>query len=466
MKAAPRAQLVVWFATWGLLQLVFITVPTWLRAHAFGFSNYDFGIYSQAISRLALDPPNPWLSGRQLFLFNDHFDPILFLTVPFAKVLPGAEVGLGFEALAALSSLLALGWLMNEGRLSLRAGWLLGGLLALGVGVTQALGFPVHPTTWAMAPMAWLLAALLLERWSVAMVALVLLFACKEEFPFVGLALAPYLFTRAPRRVAWAMTGLSLAWAVFAFVLRPRWFGDVMPYTSVPFRGAERGVLEFFAMRLSPGVLAGLGDLVVAFVPVAAWLAWTRQAPRRELLLVLAPLLGVRFFAMAWRDHYGAVVVAAAVLVVAALLDGRTPPGWVLISTFALLIITNEQPLRRTVKALRGVQGWAASTGCSDPPGRVEAIARGLAAVRHAPGPLFVSGNLLPWLAERDDVYAFGGPQPSTLAPRTVLLERPPCGDTWAMSLADREALYAAWKGNPRAVPLVVEDAVLAVQLR
>ena len=85
---------------------------------------------------------------------------------------------------------------------------------------------------------------------------------------------------------------------------------------------------------------------------VGRWLIWGGFA----LLLVLAPLLGVRFFAMAWRNHYGAVVAAAAVLVVAALLDGRTPPGWVLISTFALLIITNEQPLRRTVKALQGIQ--------------------------------------------------------------------------------------------------------------
>jgi len=35
--------------------------------------------------------------------------------------------------------------------------------LVLHPGVTQALGFPFHPTVWAMAPMAWLLAALVFE---------------------------------------------------------------------------------------------------------------------------------------------------------------------------------------------------------------------------------------------------------------------------------------------------------------
>ncbi len=451
--------------------MLLVSAPTWLRARGFGFSNYDFGIYSQAVARLAFDPPNPWLSGRQLHLFNDHFDPVLFLTVPFARVFPAAQVGLVVEALFALLALVPLAWLAREGRLGERSLWLLGALLSLHVGVTLALGFPFHPTTWAMAPMAWLLAALLLERWRVALAALVLLLCCKEEFPFVGLALAPFLFLRAPRSVAWTFVGVSSAWGLFALVLRPRVLGEVMPYAAQPFRGLEQGVGPFLAERLAPGVLLGIGDLVVAFLPVAAWLAWDRwrggvRWPRGTpwLLGALVPMLGIRFLSMAWREQYGAVVVAAAVLGLAALLESRVPPTWVLISTGALLLITNEQLIRRSLLSISGRQGWSSSGHCLDAPGRREAVGQAVETMRRAPGPLFVSGNLLPWLAERGDVYAFGGPQPDSIQPRAVVIERPPCGDTWGVSRESRQVTWDALhaRGDWR---VVIDDAfVFAAQ--
>lgn len=463
-----------------------VSLPTWLRAWGFGFSNYDLGIYSQALARLALDPPNPWLSGRQIHLFNDHFDPILFLVAPFARLFPAVQVGLVVEALCALLALVPLGWLAKEGRLSLRALWMLGGVLALHPGVTQALGFPFHPTAWAMAPMAWLLAALVLERWRIAIVALVLLLCCKEEFPFVGLALSPFLFFRAPRKFAWAFVGTSVAWGVFALVLRPRLLGEVMPYASLPFRGLEDGVGAFLSARLSRGALASMGDLVVSFVPVMVWLGWDQVKVRRPstspgvngwapispsgvqgrwLFAALLPMLGIRFLSVAWKDHYGAVVVAAAVLAFAAVVQNRKVPWLVVISTLALVLINDESLLRRDLKSLRGVQGWAASAGCEDAPGRANAVRAAVEKVRPVKGPLFVSGNLLPWLAERDDVYAFGGPQPASITPRVVLLERPPCGDTWARPIEERQALFAQWRSRSDTRVLVDTDFVFAAEL-
>lgn len=452
MSTPTRRQLVGWFSAWAALQLLLVTLPTWLRVRGFGFSNYDLGIYSQALARLARDPPNPWLSGRQIFLFNDHFDPILFLAAPFALVFPAVQVGLVVEGLCALLALLPLAWLAREGRLSLRALWMFGCLLSLHPGVTQALGFPFHPTAWAMAPMALLLAALILERWTLAVFSLVLLLACKEEFPFVGLALSPVLFLRAPRKVAWAFVSISAAWGLFALVLRPRLLGEVMPYASLPFRGLEDGLAAFFSTRLTRSALNGMGDLLVAFVPLLLWLGWERwkkrAVPCTWLFAALVPMLGIRFLAAAWRDHYGAVVVAAAVFAFAAVVQTRVVPWLVVLSTSLLVMLNGESLLKRDVKAYSGAQGWAASTGCVDPLGRAAALRAAVDRVRGLPGPLFVSGNLLPWLAERDDVYAFGGPQSESLVPRVVLIERPPCGDTWASSLEEREALYAAWRSR------------------
>ncbi len=471
MERPRLSSLALWFACWAGLQVVLIAVPTWLRAHHFAFSNYDLGIYSQALARLALDPPNPWLSGRQLFLFNDHFDPILFVVAPFTRWFAAVNVGLVMEALCASLALLPLAWLRREGRLSSEGLWFLGPLLALNVGVSQALGFPFHPTTWAMAPLAWLLAALTLSRWKTALFALVLLFTFKEEFPFVGLALFAYVFRRGPRPIAWAWLVVSVGWALFVFVLRPKLFGEVMPYASVPFRGAEDGVVAFVTSRLSPGVLAGAGDLFVAFLPTLAWLEWTRRKAKQPLAdqpkwlgLVLVPMLGIRLLAMAWRDHYGAVVTTAVVFLLAGWMAKRlVPPRWVVVATVALLLLTNESLLRRSVKSLRGEQGWGASSGCVDAVGRREALSQALELTKAAPGPVFVSGNLLPWLAERNDVYAFGGPQGAKVVPNSLVLERPPCGDTWGQSLDEREA---QWRAALLFGRVIVEDEFVLVVTR
>jgi uncharacterized membrane protein len=445
-----QRQLFGWWSFWAFVQMSLVTLPTWLRARGFGFSNYDLGIYSQALARLARAPPNPWLSGRQIHVFNDHFDPVLFLAAPFARIFPAVQVGLVFEGLCALLALVPLAWLAREGKLSLRALWMFGGVMVLHPGVTQALGFPFHPTVWAMAPMAWLLAALVLERWTIALVALVLLLACKEEFPFVGLALSPLVFMRAPRRVAWAFVSISVAWGVFALVLRPRLLGDVMPYASMPFRGLEDGLGAFLSARLTRSSVAAMGDLFVSFVPMLAWLGWERWKKKSQfplwLFAALVPMLGIRFLSVAWRDHYGAVVVAAALVAFAAVVQNRVVPWVVVISTLVIVVINSESLIRRDVKAISGAQGWAASAGCSDAPRRAAAVRAAVERVRSEPGPLFVSGNLLPWLAEREDVYAFGGPQPDSISPRVVVIERPPCGDTWARSLEERETLYSRWK--------------------
>jgi uncharacterized membrane protein len=451
--------------TWASLQLALVTLPTWFRAHGFGYSNFDFGIYSQALAHLSTNAPNPWLSGRQIHVFNDHFDPILIFPAFFTRFLPAAEVGLLTEGLCAGLSLVPLAWLAREERLSQSAVWLCGALLTFHLGVTRALGFPFHPTTWAMAPMAWLMASLILERWRIAWVALVLLMACKEEFPFVGLALSVYVFLRAPRRWAWAFLATSVSWGFAALILRPRLLGDVMPYATQPFQGWSQDVGAFLMQRLTAPTLTDIGNLVVAFIPPWAYVLTRRQYPTHLtwLMAALAPMLAIRFLARAWGDHYGAVVVSALVFSLAALLGQQRIPQWVIALTILVLGLTNESLLRRDVRALLGTQRWASSAGCTDSPERQTAVAAAVSTMRSAPGPLLVSGNLVPWLAERSDVYAFGGPQPLGLVPRSVLLERPPCGDTWGMPLAAREALFARWLTEPG---VQVNDAHVLMLLR
>ncbi len=463
----PRPRLpIVWFGVMVAMEAVVSVWPTWVRASRACFSNFDLGIYSQAIAALSWANPNPWLSGRQLLLFNDHVDPILALAAPWTRLWPAVRVGLAVEALFAVLALLPLGWLYVERRLSAQGLWLLGAFLTLHVGVTNALGFPFHPTTWAMAPMLWLAAAIALDRPAATIVALVVLCACKEEFPFVGALVGPGLIALRRPRVGAVITVISVAWALFDFVLRPRWLGEVMPYAAKPFAGFDAGLGAFLSARLSVNALGGLGDWVVAFVPLVGWLAWKRRpfpAFSWVLLLPLLPMLAIRFLSGAWRDHYGAVLTAAAVGWLAAVLATTRLPRAVVALTVVLLLAGDERALRRLVFDVWGPVTTQAQ-GCPAIAERLESIERALAFARSAPGPLLVGGNLLPWLAERTDVYAIDGPSPVGVEPRTVVLEQPPHGDRWAVTPQRSAELIAA--SRARGLVAVIDDAFVYAATR
>ena len=94
-----------------------VVAPVWLRAARYCYSNYDFGIYVQALARLSPSDLNPWLSGRQIHIFNDHFDPVLLLVQPLADVLPPFQAGLLAEALLGLLAVGPALWLHATKRL-------------------------------------------------------------------------------------------------------------------------------------------------------------------------------------------------------------------------------------------------------------------------------------------------------------------------------------------------------------
>ncbi|MCK8500257.1 MULTISPECIES: DUF2079 domain-containing protein [Myxococcus] len=115
-RLAPLALLLV-----VLLWLVLVVTPVWLQAARACFPNFDLGIYSQAVARLSLAQPNPWISARQVFIFNDHFDPILWVAHPLARLLPPMWAALVVEALFVLLTVAPLLWLQVKGLLSRRA---------------------------------------------------------------------------------------------------------------------------------------------------------------------------------------------------------------------------------------------------------------------------------------------------------------------------------------------------------
>ena len=427
---------------------VIAVLPVWRAARLYCFHNYDLGIYSQALALLSPGNLNPWISGRQLHIFNDHFDPIILLAAPWTRLLPAWQVALLVESVLVALSVVPVWWLWRRGRLSASAAGLLSALVLLGPTTLSALRFPVHPTTWAMLPITWLVAALLERRTVLMLVALNLLFACKEEFPFVGLVLGvALLYRREWRPMAWVLA-LSVAWLALDFAVRPALLGPTEAYGPGLFAGVASHPWTYLVERLfAKGAASRIGSILVVIAPLALFAWRTRRQPDWLVVSLLLPMLAIRFLGMAWRFHYGAPVGAVAIMAFVPVLGTARVPRWLVVATTVLLISANVHNLRFTAK-MWGLPSNAPPRHCPADPARIAALD---VAVNHLvtapPGPALVEGNLVAHLAARPDVYMVGGLQREASTPyRYVLVEKPPHGDPYPMTGKRIEELLPRWR--------------------
>ncbi|MCP3144638.1 DUF2079 domain-containing protein [Pyxidicoccus xibeiensis] len=443
------------FLIWG----VFVVPPMWLQSLHGCFSHYDLGIYVQALARLSFDDPNPWLSARQVKIFNDHFDPILWLARPLVSVLSPMWAALVAEALFVLLSMAPLLWLHVKGRLDRRATALLCAVLLLGPSALDAIMFPVHPTTWSMLPWVLLGVAWHLRKNGLLLVSLVLLFACKEEFPFAGIMLAVALWLRGDRRLAVGVLVLSVAWLGLVNVWRPYWMGPTIDYNERLRRGLAEGPVPFLLDRFSPRQLSRIGTLMLLFLPLSIWAWRERLKPDWRWMLVLLPMLGIRFLGMAWRHQYGAPLVTAAVMGLLPIFFARRRiPAWVLVTTGVLLVTTNESNIKQLRLTFASPSTYPQM--CPGNPERLAGVQRGVDyLLTHREGRALLGGNLVTPLATRDELYTIGGPQPeNTLVYDYVLVEKPPLGNIQPVPPERIAELISVWRAQ-EGTEVIIDDA-------
>ncbi|NMO17740.1 DUF2079 domain-containing protein [Pyxidicoccus fallax] len=455
---ARRVAEALGLATPFLLWAVFVVTPVWFQTAQLCFAHYDLGIYTQALARMSLDDPNPWLSARQVRIFNDHFDPILWLAKPLVPVLSAMWAAVVTETLLVLLSTVPILWLHARGQLDRLSTTLLCAFLLLSPATTDAVKFAIHPTTWTMLPFVLLGIAYHFRKTALLFVSLVLLFACKEEFPFVGLMLAVALWLRGDRRLAVGVAVLAVAWLGFVNVVRPAWMGPVEDYGARLKRGLDAGLLSYVAERLAPKHLSRIGTLAVLVLPVGIWAWRERLKPDWAWFLVLLPMLGIRFLGMAWRHQYGAPLSVAVAVGLLPLLLARRPPVWVVVATGLLLVTTNETSLKKLVPTL--VARASNPPICPADPSRLASVHRAVDVLAANPeGRVLLNGNLISPLAARDEVYAVGGPQPpGKWTYDWVLVEKPPLGNGEPATPEAIQALITRWRAQ-EGTEVLIDDA-------
>jgi len=284
---------------------------------SFRSSGWDLGIYHQALSLLSrFDSLNPFVTIHQQFIFNDHFDPVILLFAPLFRIWNSAILVILIDMIMTLLGLVAILRLAEQRLRALPMVENKTPLLCTVVCVYlfndflwKAHFFPSHPTQWAIAFIAWLLYYYETNEYGAWFwVNLLLLFMCKEEFPFLGVMLSLALLLKSKKVEAFWAFLLSLTFIGFTFYFRPILVGEVYPHSAFlsllltdPVQYIERWFQTIVDKRVWLPLL-----LLIAYFSYGGW--------RRnfDLYLIISAAIAVRLLSLykdAFNFHYSAIFI-------------------------------------------------------------------------------------------------------------------------------------------------------------
>jgi hypothetical protein len=385
-----------------------VGAPVLLNWSRYCFNNYDLGIYSQALAKITWTNLNPWLSVRQINVFNDHFDPVVALLSLLAKWADPSLAAIMIE----LGFVLVTAWAISRKAVDSPTplpAWHMTTLLLFSTATTAAVTFPVHPATWSILPLAIMLSALADGHRATGFLAAFVLLWFKEEYIHVLAFMGVGLVLSRKRQSGLQLLGLSCAWAVVVFGIRPRLLGPSMEYaTSLLSNWVATPAATFRERILDFGVWKGIAELVLPFAPVFLWMRRERIAPNVPALLALIGLFGIRLISGRWSHHYW-IPLLVCLLLIPGPSGRRLPSRLSMISVVLLLVIQLPYLGKYVGRSL--VRGGLSH--CPADPERLREIGEAMDLIReearqHGPIPVIAGGNLVPRLLDQPEVLHLG----------------------------------------------------------
>ncbi|MBF0312227.1 MAG: DUF2079 domain-containing protein [Oligoflexia bacterium] len=290
------------------------------------FNNNDLALYSEAILRMGNHfELNPFLSVRGVFILNDHFEPILWPVALVVRLLGNSVITVMVVEILFLVVAMEFWWWMHcrafrsseyyertfdaeEKKLVKLVSFL---LVAVAIffckGLLLALTFPIHPSTWSILPIAFLVYFTLKEKLLGIVVSAAALCLFREEFPFAVLALSFYfLFFGKNFRTFLAVGAVGAAFTIFDFGLRPYLVGPIVGYGN----GLVTSLLNDPLAAIAEGFSKFNFSLFSIYYPFILPLLFCVRKNFLPILFFLSPLLLIRFLSGQHNFHYAAPIVA------------------------------------------------------------------------------------------------------------------------------------------------------------
>jgi hypothetical protein len=445
--------------------VVFVWVPVEWGAHNSCFNNYDLGIYGQAISLIGFSHLNPWLSTRDVFLFGDHFDPILILAAPLRRIWHPSLVMIRIEMLSLLLAAASPLWLYRRRLISWPISLLSGALILLGPLTLDAAFFPAHPGTWSLAPLSWMMAFMVAHDWRKAFGAMLIAFLCKEEYPAATMILAGVLWWQGQTRIAVWIAVMSGLWLIGVFFVRPAFMDSATMYTDAVSSGGGLSLLfEWDGL----GVI--FKRLLLVILPAGWLLMWmTREGKRPRSI-------DVRIF--------GAIAAMFFVMIAVRLLGGywgnhRSAPLSIFMSYFVIVVARDYAPSKRALAAMsfmaavlilpgletgsRLYRGRDLKRHCPGDPKRLAAISEAETLIRTLhDGPVLAAGNLVPRLADLPGIAQIGATKSDQF--RYFLTETYAMRNPWPLSVTAYDQIENTWRSSTNSRVLLDNQWILLIR--
>jgi hypothetical protein len=450
-------------AGWSVFVLL-IWIPVENAHAAFCFNNYDLGIYGQALTLLSLENLNPFLSTRDIRIFNDHFDPILFFIAPLAKFLEPSLLAIRVEMVCIVLASFAPIWLWRMRLISKFQMLALFFVILFSPMTLMAAFYPSHPGTWALAPLAWLLASIYARRDRLAVTMLVLLLLCKEEFPILGGLLGVVLIVQNRMRLGFWIVTISTVWSFVVFFLRPIFLGKSDYYTS--------------AMMGATGV-AGVGartwlfplfELIFCiFMPPLILRASKTFSFNRlkndSWLLVCLPLifllLAIRIVGGYWGNHRAAPLAVLAGFMLIGADDHMSNSLRTRKRLFFAFVLTMVVPFLEI-----GSRTWRDKPfkkHCPSSPERIDALNAAVNYLgRVGAERVLAGGNLVPHLVHIPGIAQIGATKADNF--RFFIVEKGEYRNTWPISAGEMKQIEDAWRKRAGVNVLRDDQYVLLIE--
>lgn len=193
----------------------------------------DFSIYQEAIYKMAnFESLNPYVIVRDIKIFNDHFDPIIILAAPVVRLFSYHPTSLLFFQMFWV--VLSLILIYRFKRADSSDGEIIFSLLLLifSRGLVGGLVFPIHPVTWSVFALLWLLVSIYRKRDNSVIVASIFLLSFKEIYCFSVLSLSFYYLLKKNKKVFLWLSIPAISYIYFLFCLRADLLGPVHPYSK------------------------------------------------------------------------------------------------------------------------------------------------------------------------------------------------------------------------------------------